>query len=801
MSRIRSTVACVGVVLVLGATHAGAQIVGQAISGNAARFFESAAAKEAAHPSYALMAEPRETLPVDKGWRVTPRFSTEGPLSVARIGIEPGTSLYGTGEVVGGLLRNGKTAVTWNTDAYGYGADAKSLYQSHPWVLAVRPDGSAFGVLADTTYRCLIDTGAANANEIRFAAEGPAFPVVVMEGATPQEVLKELARLTGAMPMPPKWALGYHQCRYSYFPEARVREVAAEFRKRDLPCDVIWFDIDYMEAFRVFTFDRGHFPDPKKLNEDLLADGFHNVWMIDPGLKSRKDAGPSDRPAAELEKEGPETNEARRKEIAKFDAIMQSGHDRKVWVTRADGSVYEGEVWPSWCHFPDYTSPDVRAWWSELYRDFMAMGITGVWNDMNEPAVFNVPSKTMPLDNMHKGDPTMVGPNGKPQGARAEGTHARYHNVYGMQMIKGTREGISAANPDKRPFVLSRANFIGGQRYGATWTGDNTADWAHLEESVPMSLNVSLSGQPFIGPDIGGFAGNGDDKLFARWMGFGAMLPFARGHTGKGNIDKEPWAFGPEVEAVCREALNRRYRLMPYYYTLFREASLTGLPVVRPLFFADTTDMALRSEDDSFLLGDGLLIESQMVPDGSRVPARPKGLWREVESHASIDLPRMFVRGGVIVPTGPAMEYVDEKPLNPLTLVVCLDAAGVAAGTLYEDAGDGFGYERGEYLESAYLAKRDGTKVTVEVARTEGSMKRAARGVEVHVVLDPAGVAGMLKGVDAAGFAAASAKFNGEMKAKGLRISGTHDRPVLVAVGLGVDGERVTIEIPEGYTP
>jgi alpha-glucosidase len=240
---------------------------------------------------------------------------------------------------------------------------------------------------------------------------------------------------------------------------------------------------------------------------------------------------------------------------------------------------------------------------------------------------------------------------------------------------------------------------------------------------------------------------------------------------------------------------------MPYYYTLFREASLTGLPVVRPLFFADTTDMALRSEDDSFLLGDGLLIESQMVPDGSRVPARPKGLWREVESHASIDLPRMFVRGGVIVPTGPVMEYVDEKPLNPLTLVVCLDAAGVATGTLYEDAGDGFGYERGEYLESAYLAKRDGTKVTVEVARTEGSMKRAARGVEVHVVLDPAGVAGMLKGVDAAGFATASAKFNGEMKAKGLRLSGTHDRPVLVAVGLGVDGERVTIEIPEGYTP
>ncbi|MFZ4576310.1 MAG: TIM-barrel domain-containing protein [Phycisphaerales bacterium] len=296
---------------------AGAQVVSQAISPMASRYFENAAAKEAAHPSYALVTEPRETLSAAAARPLSPRFTSDANHSIATLAIEAGTSLYGTGEVVGGLLRNGKVATTWNTDAYGYGADAKSLYQSHPWVLGVRADGSAFGVLADTTYRCTIDAGAANSSELRFTADGPSFAVIVIDAPTPQDVLRELARLTGYMPMPPKWALGYHQCRYSYFPDKRVREIAAGFRSRDIPCDVIWFDIDYMEAFRVFTFDRGHFPDPKKLNEDLLADGFHNVWMIDPGMKSRKDRGPSDRAAADLDKEGPETNEARAKEIAK----------------------------------------------------------------------------------------------------------------------------------------------------------------------------------------------------------------------------------------------------------------------------------------------------------------------------------------------------------------------------------------------------------------------------------------------------------------------------------------------------
>lgn len=713
--------------------------VAEKIGEGTTRFFASPDAKATAEPSYALLVEPNAqgaSPAAQKGpdFAWTPTITTVGGKPSASLEFPAGTSFYGTGEVTGPLLRNGRTVTTWNTDAYGYGDEAKSLYKSHPWVLAVLPDGKAVGVLADTTYPCDIDTGATSPNTLRFTAQGPQFPVITIERDHPADVVKELARLTGTMPIPPKWALGYHQCRYSYYPESRAREIAKGFRDRKIPCDVIWYDIDYMEAFRVFTFDRGHFPDPKKLNADLLAMGFHNVWMIDPGVKSRAERGKDDRPQADLDKEPQAARDARAKELAQFDAIVASGTKADVWVKRANGKVFEGEVWPGWCLFPDYTQPTVRDdWWAPLYKDFMAQGITGVWNDMNEPAVFNVQSKTMPLDNVHLGDPNMILPNGKKQGAElAKGSHLRYHNVYGLNMVKGTWMGIYDANPTVRPFVLSRALFIGGQQYAAGWSGDNSADWYHLEASIPMVLNMGMSAFPLYGPDIGGFAGNGDAALFARWFGLGTMLPFARGHTGKGNIDKEPWAFGPEVEATCREALERRYQLIPYLYTLAQEASTSGLPIARPTFFCDPTDPALRSEDDSFLLGDHLLIVAATIPDASRSPVMPKGRWGEIMKSSNKDLPRVFVKGGSIVPAGPVMQYVGEKPTDELTLYVCLDENGKASGTFYDDAGDGYGYKDGDYRLSKFVAMMENGQLVVKESLISG--KRSASWKTIRLI-------------------------------------------------------------------
>lgn len=641
----------------------------------------------------ALTKKPEIKLAFPEAWDITPVFERRDGKTRVRVAVPPDTDLYGTGEVTGPLRRNGRSIKLWNTDNFGYADDdGRRLYQSHPWVLGVRKNGTAFGVLFDTTWRAELTTGDA----IEFVSDGPPFPVIVIDDTGPQAVMKKLAHLIGTMPMPPRWALGYQQSRWSYFPDSEALRIADEFRKRRIPADVLWMDIDYMDGFRVFTFSPKHFPDPKRFNADLRARGFHNVWMIDPGVKS----DPSY-------------------------TVYDSGTTQDVWVKDAKGGNYQGEVWPGMTVFPDFTRPRTRQWWSGLYRDFMAQGIDGVWNDMNEPAVFNVPDHTMPVDNQHRGG-----------GELAPGPHLQYHNVYGLLMVQATREGIMAANPDRRPFVLTRSNFLGGQRYAATWTGDNTSSWEHLKLSIPMSINLGLSGQPFSGPDVGGFGGEVEADLWAHWIAVGAFYPFSRGHAIKDGPRKEPWAFGPKVEKTARIAIERRYRLLPYLYTLFHEASLTGVPVMQPVFFADPRDLALRGEEQAFLLGSDLLV----VPRWAQEPKLPSGIWRKfslVDGDANDPYQaELKLRGGAILPLGRIVQHTGEESLDPLTLLVSLDDKGVAEGQLYEDAGEGYGYQKGDYRLTTYRAEvRDGA-AHVTIARGEGARARPKRDVVVQVLTD-----------------------------------------------------------------
>jgi alpha-glucosidase len=670
------------------------QLLGEGI----VRFYEPNMIIMDLPPSMSFEHEPNIIGQIPAAWTLVPKFGIDkNGRHTAIIKIQSGTSLYGTGEVSGTLLRNGRVIECWNTDAYGYGDSTQSLYQSHPWVLAVRKDGTAFGVLADTTWRCQIDL----TKDIKFSAEGPSFPVIVIEADSPQNVMRKLATLIGKMPLPPKWAIGYHQCRYSYYPDDQVRKIAKEFRSRNIPCDVIWMDIDYMDGYKIFTFHPNRFANPAKLNDDLHKMGFKSVWMIDPGVKAKKGY-----------------------------FVYDQGVAGDFFVKRANGREYNGRVWPGMCAFPDFTMPQTQNWWASLYKPFMAKGVDGVWNDMDEPAIFKTPSKTMPQDNIHRGG------NGLPQGP-----HAQYHNVYGMLMVKASRQGIQLANPDKRPFILTRANFIGGQRYAATWTGDNTADSNHLEDSVSMILNLGLSGQPFCGPDIGGFRNDCDGKLFARWMGVGALLPFARGHTEKGNMNKEPWMFGDPVEASCRTSLERRYRLLPYLYTLFYEASITGLPVARPVFFADPTDQKLRREDNAFLLGSDLLVVPKLRPELNLIPNLPAGIWRSFslvgeDITKDANQPELKIRGGAIIPLGRVVQNTEQPSLDPLTLLICFDENGQAKGTLYEDAGDGYGYLEGQYLLTNYVAKRQGNSVIVKIESQQGKMPRPKRDIIVEIIME-----------------------------------------------------------------
>ncbi len=631
---------------------------------------------------------------------VQPAFATDDAgRHTASIAVPRGTNLYATGMVAGPIERTGRKTVAWNTDSYAYDESDESLYQSHPWVLAVRRDGSAFGALADTTYRCEIDLR----DGIRFSADGPAFPVIVFEATSPQEVLTLLTEKIGRIDLPPLWTLGYHQCRYSYFPDTRAREIAKQFRDRNIPCDVIWHDIHYMDDNVNFTFHPERFPDPAAHNRALHDMNFKAVYMINTGQGIRPG-------------------------FFVYDQLRERG----LYVKDNNSDAYVGEVWPGPCLFPDFTNRQTRDWWAGLIDDFVDYGVDGIWNDMNEPAVFNSPGWTMPGDNRHDADPELGGP----------GPHARYHNVYGMLMAKATREGKLRNDPDKRPFVLTRANYIGGHRYAAMWTGDNVANWENIDWSISMILTLGLSAQPFSGPDIGGFKGSIDGPAFARWMGIGAMLPFARGHTEVDSIDKEPWSFGPEIEEICRLALQRRYQLLPHIYTAFREASVSGIPVCRPLFFEDPRDPRLREIDDGFMLGDGLLVWCQVHPEQRSEPVLPRADWRPMQLAGSghPELPQLFVRGGAIIPTGPIQQYVTEKPLDPITLHIALDREGRASGTLYEDANDGHGYRNGDYLLTTYAAEQSrngnnpeqpGNSVIVYVKSHEGNRPRPERKLTV----------------------------------------------------------------------
>jgi alpha-glucosidase len=636
------------------------------------------------------------------------------------IHVEPGSHFYGGGENSLGLALNNKTFFTWNRDAYRYHKSSENLYQSHPYIMLLCQDGTCFGIIADTYYPLSFSNTDAsltikNTGQFIGSSEGykatlPSsypFSVVIFQAKSPQELVKTLSSLTGKMSLPPKWALGYHQCRWSYYPEERVVEVAQKFRELSIPCDTIWMDIHYMDEYRIFTFDKKIFPNPKELNDKLHDMGFHSVWMIDPGVKKQ---------------EG----------YSVYDQCMAGNH--AVLKNKSSDEPFVGKVWPGDCVFPDFTQESTRTWWGGLYKDFFSHGIDGVWNDMNEPAVFDSANMTMDMDCHHRGF--------------GGGDHYSFHNIYGMLMIKASKEGMLEANPTKRPFLLTRSNYLGGQRYAATWTGDNTSNWEHLKLTIPMILNLSLSGQPFSGSDIGGFEDDADPTLFARWMGFGTLLPFSRGHSVDYSTPHEPWAFGGLCQKTCKTAIERRYKLLPYLYTLFYLSSTEGSLIVAPSFFIDATNPLLRSEDSSFLLGSDLLVVvNTLPPDLTETQFENPALcalqdWHNVlleeSKDVTHDLPILKIREGAVIPTQQnAGQYVGEIKNSDqvLLLYVCFDHNGLARGSLYDDDGDGFGYQDGEF--SIFGFEVNEHEKTINVSHKSGKIPFNWKSIDVKVVNRP----------------------------------------------------------------
>ncbi len=583
---------------------------------------------------------------------------------VVRIALQERDRIFGLGETTGLMDKRGLRRELWNIDVLGHAPgihpSLRSLYVSIPFAILWR-DGRPLGIFWDNPARQTWDMGCARPDELRIECASGEINLYIFAAPTIAKIVEGFTALTGRTPLPPRWALGYHQCRYSYERAERVLEIAANFRQRQIPCDAIYLDIDHMDGYRVFTFG-ATFAKPKDLTAKLAEQGFRTVAIVDPGVKDDPKFG-----------------------------VLRRGVKLKAFVKSPDGADYIGQVWPGPSRYPDFLRASVRSWWAREQQALHKVGIAGIWNDMNEPSNFAHPSRTLPEDCLHRTD---FGP----------APHREVHNVYGSAMASASREGAVRFDPQARPFAITRAGYAGLQRHALVWTGDNSSSWEHLADVIPSLLNLSLSGVPFCGSDIGGFLENATGELLARWTQLAAFTPFFRNHSNTGTRAQEPWAFGQEIESVCRAAIQWRYQLLPYIYSLFERANRDGTPIIRPLVWHHQNDAQSAATQDEFLLGKCLLVAPIIQPGArSRGVYLPPGTWHDFwtgESHRGgesvlaqgpLSMVPLYIRAGGIIPFAPCVQHTGEYSSHEITLQIWPGADG--SFDFYEDDGQTIGSE------------------------------------------------------------------------------------------------------------
>ncbi len=581
---------------------------------------------------------------------------------------------YGLGDKTGFLDKRNYEYEMWNSDIPDPQVDSfKALYKSIPFFMTLTGE-HVYGIFLDNTYKSFFDMGKESQAYYYFGAAAGNLDYYYLAGATLAEVLSHYSYLTGTCPLPQKWTLGYHQSRWGYMTQEDVEEVAAGMRERDIPCDVIHFDIDYMQDYKVFTWNQKRYHgDPAGYLHSLAQRGFKPVVINDPGVK--KEAGYP---------------------------VYEEGVEKGYFARTPEGEVYINAVWPGDAAYPDFGNPQVREWWGENQKFLLEQGVRGIWNDMNEPASFKGP---LPED-------VVFTDEGR------DSDHARMHNVYGHLMAKGTYEGLKRLD-GRRPFVITRACYAGSQKYTTCWTGDNHSIWAHLQMAIPQLCNLGLSGMPFAGTDVGGFGSDATGELLVRWVQVGCFSPFFRNHSAMGTRRQEPWQFGQEVLDIYRKYVKLRYHWIPYFYDLFRETEQTGAPVMRPLVYHYERDETAAVCNDEFLLGDRILV-APVVSQGvtRRLVYLPEGTWYDywtdqrftgpawIVKEAPLDICPVYVKAGSAIPAMEPMSYVGEKEADILLLDVY---PGSGEWEHYQDNGEDFAYQDGEYNQYRIRVEENGT--------------------------------------------------------------------------------------------
>jgi alpha-glucosidase len=571
--------------------------------------------------------------------------------------LQNGERFIGMGEKCGGLDKRSKAYTNINTDCFAYGIETDPLYTSFPFYIGLH-NGLCYGIFLDNTYQSDFNFGASNKRFSSFGARGGNLNYYFIYQQTVCEIIESYTLLTGRMPLPPLWSLGYHQNRYSYYPDTEVLRIAETLREKNIPCDSITLDIHYMDEYRLFTWNKTRFSNPRDLLSKLKDKGFRTTVIVDPGVKA-DDADIVD----------------------------------DIFLKYVDGQVYEGQVWPGWCKFPDFTNPAAGKWWAEKLNVLLDEGVAGLWNDMNEISTWG---QRMP-DNIvfHFGG--------------EQASHLKARNIYGLQMVRASYEGY-VKHCKSRPFILTRSAFSGIQRYSAVWTGDNTADDSHMLMGVRMLMSMGITGVAFTGMDIGGFLGDASPELYARWMQTGAFIPYMRNHKQINTKSAEPWTYGEEVFEIARNYINLRYRLLPYIYSVFREASLTGIPVVRTLAIKHSfdDDVYNRRFENQYYFGDAFFVApfdslqkygEIYFPCGDRYnlydDAVVRGQSIRIESLSIHRLP-VYVNESSIIPMQNVVQHTGQNPGNTLFLHIY---KGINANVFnyYEDDGESFDYLSGIY--------------------------------------------------------------------------------------------------------
>lgn len=602
--------------------------------------------------------------------------------------MQPGERFIGLGEKTGNLDRNGSGYTNWNTDAFGYRTDQDPIYATIPFYVGIH-NGLNYGIFMDNTYQSDFNFGASNNRFSSFGAQGGEMNYYLIHHTRLADIITSYTSLTGRMPLPPLWSLGYQQNRYSYYPETEVMRIAQTLREKKIPADGITLDIHYMDQYKLFTWDKSRFPDPAKMNNKLAAMGFKTTVIVDPGIKVEEGYGAYER-----------------------------GLRDDVYIKYNDGQNYAGQVWPGWCYFPDFTSEKGRSWWGNEMKFFVSTGVNGVWNDMNEIATWG---QKMPNNVVFNYEGRLA-------------PHREARNVYGMQMARASYEGTRKLMNNTRPFMLTRAGYAGLQRYTALWTGDNRAEEDHMLLGVRLMNSLGVSGVPFTGMDVGGFTGNPTVSLYTRWIQIGAFTPYFRNHTAVNTKSSEPWTFGEETLEISRNFINLRYKLLPYLYSSFYEASQSGQPVMRTLAIDHAHDPKVYDTQfqNQYFFGQSFMVAPFESTKAYAKVYFPKGKFydlytdQEEEGNQEKIIPLyshklpVFVKESSIIPMQSLVQTTAQKPTDTLVFHIYKGSVNNKF-VYYEDDGKSYDYEKGSFYKRNITYNPANN--SIEFGKVEGSFK------------------------------------------------------------------------------